>query len=364
MPTIFIKDEMRAAVEAASGGKQTVLYTQTGQPSIMSVIPAFNLEDIDPTLGTGVHPAFVVGGVQKSEIFVGTYQGIIKNGELLSLPGVDPTTSRSHDQFVTAARAAGPGWHCVSNIEFAALGAWCHKNGFLSRGNTNYGRSSDANYETARLVNGGAHGDTSILGRTLTGSGPASWRHDNTPNGIADLSGNIWEWTPGMRIVGGEFQVIENNNAALNATDFGPTSSAWKAINGATGALVTPTFTGSIAGNDYVPTTTNSVRLAASGTANYTLVRASGSSFEGMTNSGTVPVAEAALQVLKRYGIFPLANTGLGGDAIWHNLEGERLPIRGGDWGGGAYAGVFALYLDSPRSGASGGIGSRPAFVI
>ena len=109
MPTIFVKDEMRAAVEAASGGRQTVLYTQTGQPSIMNVIPAFNLEDIDASLGTGVHPAFIVGGVQKSEIFIGTYQGIIKNGELLSLPGVDPTTLRNHDQFVTAARAAGPG---------------------------------------------------------------------------------------------------------------------------------------------------------------------------------------------------------------------------------------------------------------
>jgi len=78
MPTIFIKDDFRAAVEAASGGRQTVLYTAQGQPSVMNIIPAFNLQDIDPSLGTGVHPAFVVGGVQKSQIFVGTYQGIAK----------------------------------------------------------------------------------------------------------------------------------------------------------------------------------------------------------------------------------------------------------------------------------------------
>jgi hypothetical protein len=28
---------------------------------------------------------------------------------------------------------------------------------------------------------------------TLAGSGPLSWRHDNTLAGIADLVGNVWE---------------------------------------------------------------------------------------------------------------------------------------------------------------------------
>ena len=91
MPSIFVKDDLRASVEAATGGKVTVLYTASGQPSYMNVIPKFNLEDIDAGLGSGVHPAFIVGGVEKSELFIGTYQGINKNGEFLSLPGVDPT---------------------------------------------------------------------------------------------------------------------------------------------------------------------------------------------------------------------------------------------------------------------------------
>jgi hypothetical protein len=167
-----------------------------------------------------------------------------------------------------------------------------------------------------------------------------------------------------MRIVAGEIQVIENNNAALNSVSFGATSSDWKAINGATGALVAPTFTGSIAGGDYVPTTANSVRYATSGTANYTLVRASGSSFEGMTNPGGTPVAAAALVVLERHGLFPVANTGLGGDGFWLDVTGERLPRRGGNWGDGATGGVFALGLSTARSHVHTGIGSRPAFVL
>ena len=68
MPTIFIKDSLRASVEAASGGKQTVLYTGSGQPTYMNVIPQFNLQDVDTVIGTGVHPAFIVNGITKSEI--------------------------------------------------------------------------------------------------------------------------------------------------------------------------------------------------------------------------------------------------------------------------------------------------------
>lgn len=36
--TFSIKDTYRQAVEAASGGKQTVLYDDKGYPSIMNVI--------------------------------------------------------------------------------------------------------------------------------------------------------------------------------------------------------------------------------------------------------------------------------------------------------------------------------------
>lgn len=364
MPSIFVKDDLRASVEAASGGKQTVLYTASGQPSYMNIIPKFNLQDIDAGLGTGVHPAFIVGGVEKNELFIGSYPGIRKNGELLSLPGVDPANSRSMDNFITDVRVNGAGWHLMSNVEYAALALWCWKNGFMPRGNTNYGRSSDATWETARRQDGVAPGTASGSARTLTGSGPASWRHDNTPGGISDLCGNVWEWAPGLRIVGGEIQIIANNDAALFTTDHGATSAAWKAINAVTGALVNPTFTGTVAGGDYVATTANTVRYALTGTDNYTLVRASGSSFEGMLNPGASAVADAALQVLKAHGMYPVANTGLGGDGVWYTVATERLPIRGGYWNLGSIAGVFALHLFSARSYADTAFGARPAFVI
>jgi hypothetical protein len=132
----------------------------------------------------------------------------------------------------------------------------------------------------------------------------------------------------------------------------GAASTAWKAIDGATGALV-------------APGTAGTVKYAISGTADYTLVRASGSSFEGMTNPGAVnPVSAAALQVLKQHGLFPVANTGLGGDAFYLTMTGERLPYRGGNWNNGASAGVSALLLHYVRSSADANVGCRPAFVL
>ena len=44
--------------------------------------------------------------------------------------------------------------------------------------------------------------------------------------------------------------------------------------------------------------------------------------------------------------------------------KGEYFPYRGGYWSRAGHAGVFALYLNAPRSNAPSSIGSRPAFVL
>jgi len=350
MPSIYNPDSLRASVEAATGGKVTVLYTAKGQPSFMHVVSAFDANDVEPGLIAGLHPMFLVDGQPKTERFIGAYPGVVRNGELISLPGEDPAASASHDTFINYARANGAGWGLMTNMDWAGLGLWCRKNGTIPRGNTSYGKSSDAPWETGVRGDGGLPGSASGTARTQGGSGPASWRHDHTHAGIADLCGNVWEWSPGLRLVDGEIQVIADNNAARSAIDLSAASSEWRAINGSTGALV-------------APGSANTVKLAASGTGAYSIVATSGGALQSMTNPGTTPVSADAIKVLKLHGIYPVA-ADLGADGIWFNLEGERLPFRGGNWGHGERAGVFAVYLSNPRSSVYSLIGARPAFSL
>lgn len=60
-------DDMKLAVEALSGGKNTVLFDDIGMPSIMVVLPKM----ISNALITGatetVHPGFVLDGVEKEK---------------------------------------------------------------------------------------------------------------------------------------------------------------------------------------------------------------------------------------------------------------------------------------------------------
>ncbi|GIW22655.1 MAG: hypothetical protein KatS3mg068_1662 [Candidatus Sericytochromatia bacterium] len=57
----------------------------------------FDNSHIDPSLGTGVHPAFLVNGVEKSEIFIGKFQSIVHDGVALSLPNQSPIVSINFD---------------------------------------------------------------------------------------------------------------------------------------------------------------------------------------------------------------------------------------------------------------------------
>lgn len=168
----FLKDTLRESVEAATGGKVTVLYDDKGYPSYMNVIPKFKVEDIDASLGTGVHPAFIVGGVEKSEIFIGQYQAHVKDGVPVSMPGFKPTRSINFDEAKSCCKNKGQGWHLMTNWEWAAMALYSAK-------------------ENKEIIEG---------------------------------IGQYWEWNDGLKLIDGQIIMPDDNNYLQDENEWNSTN--------------------------------------------------------------------------------------------------------------------------------------------
>jgi len=322
-----IKDPYRQAVEAASGGRNTVRYDDKGYPSVLVCIPKFNIEDVtgDAGAGTGVHPMFLYHGKELPEVWIGKYQAKIVNGRACSMPMEDPTVYTTFDNTRNACRAKGKGWHLLSRAEQAGLALLCAKSGYMPRGNTATGKAHDATYE---------HGVMGGDGRVLTGSGPVSWAHDGTAAGIYDLCGNIWEWNQGMKLINGKIYVVGEDGVAMNNFDTADSE------NSTAGYIDTANYLSGTA-----------IQTAAS-TANTDAAFSSIAAASGVTPH----------QAIKQLALMKCSDVTTD-DHIWANHEGERVPSSGGDWHDGASAGVFALRLNSARSHSSTYVGGRVAYA-
>ncbi|WP_429884770.1 SUMF1/EgtB/PvdO family nonheme iron enzyme [Geoalkalibacter halelectricus] len=357
---ISIKDSLRQSVEAATGGQVTVMYDDKGYPSHMCRVPMFTLDTIDPSWPAVPHPAFVVNGTTKSEIWIGQYPAVIHDNRALSLPGRDPAASINFDTADVRCSAKGAGWHMMTNAEWAAIALLNHKarGADTIRGNTSYGRDHVATYETAPRQDGATPGLASGTARTLTGAGPASWRHNGEPSGIADLVGNVWEWQRGMRLVDGEIQVIADNNAADNTVSHAAGSSAWRAIL-QDGTLVAPGTANTLKWNATGANGTGAPQLALSVTSQSDGSTSASIGYKSLVAAGGVTIPA----ILQQLGLHPHA-TDMNRGTVYMRNAGERLPIRGGGWSNGADAGSFALSLGDERSRVSARFGFRPAFVL
>jgi hypothetical protein len=357
------KDTLLNSVLAASGGKQMIKYNVNGDPSVMVRIPKFNLEDINPSLGSGPHPAFVVNGIVKSEIYIGAYQAILEKGCAISVPGQSPRVNMNYDNAKAACVANGPGWHMMTAWEWAAIALWCMKNGFQPRGNTNYLKAYEAPWET------GTPAPDNPTAKTLGGSGPVSWRHDNSIAGIADLVGNVWEWNDGLKIVDGQIYVPDDNNYALEETAWPATGVFFDASAGPgdrNGVVDSgdPILSNAVGHYSETPTP------PAGGDAGDFDYAYQASWASMAVSAGFAGLTDATKKKMAQLLIAPKLASG--GDVIFPNARGmiqvrnygARFPLRGGPWNHASYAGLGALYLITLRAFMSSHVGLRPAFIL
>ena len=333
MPFILsVKDTYRQSVEAATGGRNTVMYDDKGNPSVMVWVPRFNLKDVITGAPDTPHPAFIVNGVVKDGIWISKYQNVIHDSRAYSLPAQSVAHSINWDNAKAACEAKGTGWHMMTNAEWAAIALWSKKNGTMPRGNNNYGGDHSATHETAIRDTKDSNDKTL---KTLSGTGPATWSHDHTPAGIFDLNGNVLEWVDGLRIEEGQIYLHNDNNFKTPKDDL----EQWLA----TGVFFDVQDGTMVMNNKRTTEMTTGL----------------GRPIESLAGATTYTIPE----LMKYHALAKADDESHGGDYIYADNRGSKFVSRGGNFTNGASAGVFYAFGHYPRANVHSYLGFRSSFV-
>lgn len=305
------------------------IYDNAGIPSIMHRFSKVTNKELfggsDKT-----HAAFMIGGEEYDEIYISVYANCNINGKPYSLPYQKPWTDITNDDAAKACFSKGEGWHLLTAPEWGLLADTSLKNGTLPHGNTNGGK-----YHADPAEHGVEYDSSS---KTLTGSGPATWTHDHTPEGVHDLCGNIWEMVRGLRLKDGRLEAVKDNDAALDI-DLTPEGDGWQPITDDSADKKPVRVSVSDDGISFI--------TDGEAEADY-----SGDCWENIH-------IERESEQLKELALFPGEPEAY---CYMDSTDGEYFPIRGGGWGIGAYAGVFYTYLNHSRASVDRSVGFRSAY--
>ena len=327
-------DNYKHALEALSGGRNTIIFDDLNLPSVMVRIPKFKFTDVNlakPSGSPSIYmPAFNVNGKGESgivpAIYIGKFQAYVYGTRAYSLPYKDPTVSIDFDTAKSRCTAKGnTQWHLMTNAEWAAIAQWSRENGTMPRGNNNYLEDIAEPHECGVATQAGVVKGASGTARIYTGSGPDTWNHDHGPFGIADMNGNVWEWCDGLKIVAGVAKIMTHNG-----TDSGEPGNTFTMLESAWYNTTVDITSGHTSGHKILTLKTG----------------------DDWTGLGIPATSDAT------------GSATYGNDGFWYTNTNERMARRGGDWGSGADAGVFALTLYGERSHTAAYIGFRPAYIV
>ncbi|TQF71805.1 SUMF1/EgtB/PvdO family nonheme iron enzyme [Pseudoalteromonas luteoviolacea] len=352
-------DGYRQAIEDISGGRNTVVIDDQGNPNIMVRIQRFNYEDVnqaifdlygvDLKLGTGTPTMFRRNGTELGEVLIAKYLASPSaNGGCSVVGGGQPLASVNYDDAKSRCNNKGENWHLMSIHEWSAVALWSLANGTIPRGNTNYGRSHENKLETARRLDDGIPGDASGTAQTYTGKGAVTWSHDHSAWGIQDLVGNVWEWIDQLRLDDGRIITTLDNNPSIAEENWTKHDAYFDS----------PIDSTSGAGNAGEPILNSTITnrngpIGDDGAGNPYL---SSSHFASIGKSQTFQNVE----ILRRLLISSESTTTVKG-GFWCRNYGNRFPLRGGSWSSGPSAGLGSLEMSNSRSIVSG---FRPALFV
>lgn len=326
------KEERKEAAPASVESDVVVIYDNAGIPSIMRRFRKKTNAELFEGGSDKTHPAFVIGGEEYDEIFIGVYEGCEIGGKIYSLPYRAPKTNVTMDEFAKMCFAKGEGWHMMTAQEWGLVANECAKAGVFPHGNTENGHWHKDEKEKGVFPEGyDEKGDPDI---TLTGSGPATWTHNHKPDGVHDLCGNIWEMLPGVELDYGAVKTCNGNDMA--------TPEGWKEAMEA------------VKGKDGKP-----VRIGLDEDVNMNITTGRVTGY-GPATWGEIETAEVArVEELREIAMWGGEKNAM----VWADTEEpERCLYRGGRWTYGSGAGVFSAALYNPRSCVYTGFGGRVAY--
>lgn len=304
--------------------RNEVIFDDRGRPDILVVFTPDELKLPDTLKGRKV-----------KEYAISKYPNTMIDGRPYSLPFMPPAVNVNHDEAIRLCEAKGPGWHLITNDEWAALARQSWENDTVPTGNTNSGKSHSHPEQKGTTYQ-------NSYGKTLAGSGPIEWNHDRTAEGVADMVGNVWEHVGGVRFLNGQAQIIPNNEAAAGA-DQSPDSKEWTAI-------YTPD-------GDPVYYNVKDGEIVLQPTA------PEGKDYDGVPFCDLHERADMDVpDKLIELGLYPAPGYE-GEEYFWLDTDGERCVYRGGNWPHGPYAGVFCLSGSHSRSNVYWSLGFRSALV-
>lgn len=304
--------------------RNEVIFDDRGRPDILVVFTPDELKLPDTLKGRKV-----------KEYAISKYPNTMIDGRPYSLPFMPPAVNVNHDEAIRLCEAKGPGWHLITNDEWAALARQSWENDTVPTGNTNSGKSHSHPEQKGTTYQ-------NSYGKTLAGSGPIGWNHDRTAEGVADMVGNVWEHVGGVRFLNGQVQIIPNNEAAAGA-DQSPDSKEWTAI-------YTPD-------GDPVYYNVKDGEIVLQPTA------PEGKDYDGVPFCDLHERADMDVpDKLIELGLYPAPGYE-SEEYFWLDTDGERCVYRGGYWNNGTGAGVFYLNGNHSRSYSYTYLGFRSALV-
>ena len=315
-------EDMKSAIEVLSKGKNVIIYDDIDAPSVMVVVEKDTPANVGASSSTDAHPAFILDGTTLDKVYMSKFINIVANSRAYSLPYEDPRAFITWTQSRDACKAKGSNWTLTPNALWAFIAHRARKNGTQPHGNTSNGKYHADTSESGELS---ALKINSTYYRTYTGSGPDTWNDTHDPFGIADMTGNVWEWTHGLRVLpGGEISVIPyancvNDPATGDASGTGGTNeytgtsgSMWKGIS-QTGDFLDTGNANALKFNYTSGTMTISTTgTSNSGNLNFKLI--------GKADGITIP------NYLVDIGVFPTGNSDdYGQQNFWFNLNQESM---------------------------------------